>query len=81
MLLPRRLAAVGVRLRTAQAAVTGGATTVWEVAGALNLPTEPEQLHLTISEASAALEWLWDHRRIRRSVAKGVVRYTPEGRG
>jgi glyoxylase-like metal-dependent hydrolase (beta-lactamase superfamily II) len=77
VLVARRLATVRTRLHATQTAVNQGATTVWEVIGAIGLPTRPDLLDLSLSEAAALLGWLVRRGLLSRNRLTGVVRYAP----
>jgi glyoxylase-like metal-dependent hydrolase (beta-lactamase superfamily II) len=75
ILIARRLVAARSRLQASRSALLGGAETIWEVATALRLSHDPEDLPAVLGESAALLNWLVDRGVATRSVAHGVIRF------
>lgn len=75
VLLARRLAEVRAALAATRDAVQGGAATLWEVAGATGLPTEPESLASTLGSVVARLDALARRGLVERRAEAGTLRF------
>lgn len=75
VLLARRLAECRASLAAARDAVRGGASTLWEVARATGLSTEPEALGATLGDVVARLDALAARGLVERRSADGTLRF------
>ncbi|MFN2114456.1 MAG: MBL fold metallo-hydrolase [Anaerolineae bacterium] len=75
ILVARRLVAARSRLQVARAELAGGAETVWDLAAALGLSSEPSELPAVLGETVALISWLVDRGLASREESGGVIRY------
>lgn len=76
VLLARRLAESRAALASTRDAVRGGATTLWEIAGATELATEPAALAMTLGHVVARLDALVRRGIVERRSDGGRLRFT-----
>lgn len=75
ILIARRTAAARTQLRAARRAVRHGASTLCELADALELDVSPEGLPATLGDAVAMADYLVERQLVTRRVEDGVVRF------
>lgn len=81
ILVARRLVAARGRLQEARAAISDGAATIWDVAGALDMSPEPDRLAAVLGETVALVSWLVDRGLVTRDATAGVIRYAVAKQG
>jgi glyoxylase-like metal-dependent hydrolase (beta-lactamase superfamily II) len=77
ILVARRIAETREGLQATLEAVTGGAATVGELAGALDMSVTADGLFASLSEIVARTDWLVERGLLERRTATGVLRFLP----